>query len=171
MLDVKMIREQPDFVRERLASRGAGDESHIAEVLRLDEQRRKALTEVERLKTDRNRVSKEIGTLLAQKKSTEAEERKAETRRIGEEIAVLDRLVAEAERAREVLLLRLPNLPHKSVPIGKTSADNSVLRIWGEKPKLNFKARPHIEICEALQLVDFQRGAKLSGSGFLLYRG
>src|SRR5437899_1992143 len=171
MLDVKLIREQPAMVRARLASRGAGDDAKVAEVLSLDEKRRKALGEVERLKAERNRVSKEIGILLSQKKAEEAEARKNETRRIGEQIAELDRQVAEVEAARDHLLLRLPNLPHSSVPVGTTSADNPVVRIWGEKPKFSFKPRTHIDLCEALQMVDFQRGAKLSGSGFLLYKG
>ena len=86
MLDIKLLREQPDLMRRRLASRGAGDEAKIAEVLSLDEKRRKALGEVERLKAERNRVSKEIGVLLSQKKPEEAEAKKNETRRIGEQI-------------------------------------------------------------------------------------
>ncbi len=171
MLDVKLIREQPDLVRERLASRGAGDDSRVAEILSLDERRRKALAEVERLKAERNRVSKEIGILLSQKKTAEAEAIKAETRKFGDQIAVLDREVAEAEKLRDNLLLGLPNLPQVGVPIGKTAADNPVIRVSGEKPNFAFKPRTHIELCEALGLIDFQRGAKLSGSGFLLYTG
>src|SRR4051794_37703229 len=170
MLDVKLIREQPEMVRERLASRGAGDEAKVAEVISLDEKRRKALGEVERLKAERNRVSKEIGILLSQKKAEDAEARKTETRQIGEQISALDREVAEAESARDNLLLRLPNLPHKTVPLGKTAADNPVVRTWKEKPSFEFKPWAHKELCEALDLVDFERGAKLSGSGFLLYR-
>ena len=171
MLDVKLIREQPDLVRERLASRGAGDEGKVAEVLRLDEKRRKTIGEVERLKAERNRVSKEIGVLLSQKKGEEAEAKKNETRRIGDQIAELDRQAAEVESARDDLLLRLPNLPHSSVAIGRTAADNPVVQVWGEKSKFSFKPRTHIDLCESLELVDFQRGAKLSGSGFLLYKG
>src|SRR5256885_2825200 len=171
MLDVKLIREQPEMVRERLASRGAGDEAKVAEVLALDEKRRKALGEVERLKAERNRLSKEIGILLSQKKADEAEAKKNQTRKIGDQISELDRQVTETETARDHLLLRLPNLPHSSVPIGKTAADNPVIQVWNEKPKFSFKPRTHIELCESLQLVDFQRGTKLSGSGFLLYKG
>ncbi len=171
MLDVKLIREQPDFVRERLATRGAGEEAKVTEVLALDERRRKALTEVERLKAERNRVSKEIGILISQKKPAEAEAKKTETRRIGDQISELDREVAEAEAARDNVLLRLPNLPHSSVPSGKTSADNPVVRTSGQKPAFAFKPRTHIQLCESLGMVDFQRGAKLSGSGFLLYTG
>src|ERR1044072_1285255 len=112
MLDIRVIREQPEFVRERLAARGAGDDQKVPEVLSLDDRRRKALAEVERLKAERNRVSKEIGSLLSQKKADEAEAKKAEPRRIGDQISALDKEVAEAECARDALLLRLPNLPH-----------------------------------------------------------
>src|SRR3954453_5398964 len=112
MLDIRVIREQPNLVRQRLLSRGAGDEARVAEVVALDERRRKALTEVERLKAERNRVSKEIGILISQKKPAEAEAKKTETRRIGDQISELDREVAEAEAARDNVLLRLPNLPH-----------------------------------------------------------
>src|SRR4051812_22990422 len=101
MLDIKAIREKPDYVRERLASRGTGDDSKVNEVLQLDEQRRKLLAEVEQLKSMRNRVSKEIGALMGQKKTTEAEAKKAETRTIGDQITALDKQVAEAELARD----------------------------------------------------------------------
>ena len=89
MLDIKLIREKPDFVRARLATRGAGDEAKIDELLKLDEQRRKILAEVETLKAQRNRVSKEIGALMGQKKTAEAEAKKAETRNLGDKIAAL----------------------------------------------------------------------------------
>jgi seryl-tRNA synthetase len=169
MLDIRIIREQADFVRERLASRGAGDEAKVVEVLALDDQRRKILAEVEQLKAQRNRVSKEIGALMAQKKSDEAEARKKETREIGDRITSLDKQVAEVETARDQILLRLPNLPHASVAIGKSAADNPEVRAWGEQAKFSFKPKAHVELCETLKLVDFNRGAKLSGSGFLLY--
>src|SRR6185503_2715052 len=91
MLDIKVIREQPEFVRERLATRHAGDEARVEEVLALDEKRRKALSEVEQLKALRNKVSKEIGALMGQKKLTEAEAKKTETRDIGDRITSLDK--------------------------------------------------------------------------------
>ena len=169
MLDIKLIRDQTDFVRQRLAARGAGDETRIDEILRLDEQRRKLLAEVESLKAQRNRVSKEIGALMAQKKTADADARKKETRELGDRIAQLDKEAAEAAAGREQLMLRLPNLPHESVPRGKTAADNPVIRTYGEKPVFSFKPKSHIEICEHLKLVDFARAAKLSGSGFVLY--
>ena len=171
MLDIKLIREQPDEVRRRLAARGAGDEKLIDQVLSLDDSRRQTLTEVESLKASRNRVSKEIGALMGQKKLTEAEAKKAETRALGERIAELDRKVAGIDEGRDKVLLRLPNLPHASVPAGAGSADNPEIRAWGQKPSFSFRPRPHLDLCEALRLVDFARGAKLSGSGFLLYTG
>ena len=169
MLDIKLIREKPDFVRQRLATRGAGDAAKIDELLKLDEQRRKILAEVESLKARRNRVSKEIGALMGQKKTAEAEAKKAETRDLGERISTLDKEAAQADAARGALMLQLPNLPHESVPEGKSAEDNRQIRVHGQKPVFAFKPRSHVELCESLKLVDFERATKLSGSGFILY--
>ena len=169
MLDIKVIRENPAFVRERLALRGAGDEVHIDTVLKLDEARRTALAGVETLKATRNRVSKEIGALMGQKKTTEAEAKKTETRDLGDKIAELDKAAAAAEADLRELMLRLPNLPHASVVPGKTAADNPEVRVHGAQPGFEFKPKSHVELCESLKLVDFARASKLSGSGFLLY--
>jgi seryl-tRNA synthetase len=171
MLDIKLIREKTDFVRERLALRGGHDEAKIEQIVALDEQRRKILAEVEQLKGSRNRISKEIGALMAQKKAAEAEARKTETRQMGERITELDKETAQIEQQREALMLQLPNLPHASVAIGKSTEDNVEQRTWGAKAKFDFKAKTHVELCESLKLVDFARAAKLSGSGFLLYTG
>jgi seryl-tRNA synthetase len=171
MLDVRLIRENADFVRERLATRHAGDEANVFQVLTLDEERRRLLTEVEQLKAQRNRVSKEIGALMGQKKLTEAEGKKAETKKIGDRIAELDEEVKGVEQARDALLMRLPNLPHSSVAIGRSAEDNPEIRTWGSKPTFAFQPKSHVELCEKLRLIDFARGAKISGSGFLLYTG
>jgi seryl-tRNA synthetase len=169
MLDIKLVRESTDKVRQRLATRGAGDEARIDELLKLDEHRRKLLAEVEGLKATRNRVSKEIGALMGQKKTAEAEAKKTETRELGDKITALDKEAALAEAQRDEVLLRLPNLPHESVAIGKTAEDNPLVRTWGEQAAFGFKAKSHVELCDSLKLVDFARGAKISGSGFLLY--
>ena len=169
MLDIKLIREKPDFVRQRLATRGAGDEARIVELVKLDEERRKSLAEVETLKAQRNRVSKEIGALLGYGKIVEADAKKTETRDLGDRIARLDTEAALADKARDMRILQLPNLPHESVPEGKTAEDNREVRVHGEKPTIAFKPKSHIELCESLKLVDFTRGVKLSGSGFILY--
>jgi seryl-tRNA synthetase len=169
VLDIKLIREKPDWVRQRLATRGAGDEALIERILQADEQRRKLLIEVETLKSQRNRVSKEIGALMGQKKTDEAEAKKKETRELGERIAQLDKDASAIDAARDLLMLRVPNLPHASVPIGNSAADNPIVRTVGEKPDFAFKPRTHVELCERLKLVDFTRAAKLAGAGFILY--
>jgi len=169
VLDIRLIREKPEFVRERLATRGAGDERLVDDVLHSDEQRRQALAEVESLKAIRNRVSKEIGALLAQKKHAEAEAKKTETRELGDKISALDAQAKAAVTRRDALMLRLPNLPHESVPPGKSAAENVEVRQFGGKRAFAFPPRTHVELCEHLQLVDFARAAKLAGSGFLLF--
>ena len=127
------------------------------------------LAEVETLKAQRNRASKEIGALMGQKKTAEAEAKKAETRELGDRITVLDKEAEAVEVSRNLLMLQLPNLPHESVKIGKTAEDNPVVRVHGEKAAFAFKPKSHVELCESLKLVDFARATKLSGSGFLLY--
>jgi len=169
VLDIRLIREQPDFFRERLATRGAGDEAKIDKLLEIDELRRRLLAEVEGLKAQRNRVSKEIGALMAQKKMAEAEVKKSETKQIGDKIKELDAQVADSEVARDDILLTLPNLPHRTVVMGPNASANAHIRAYGDQRSFEFKPKNHVALCESLGLVDFERGAKLSGSGFLLY--
>ncbi len=169
MLDIKRIRDNAAVIKTRLALRGAGDEQAIDQLIALDEERRKAITEVEQLKSQRNAASKEIGALMGQKKLAEAEARKTEVRQIGDRITELDKVVAGNEAKQTELLLRLPNAPHESVAAGKSAEDNPVIRIHGGPAEFGFPPKNHIELCEALKLIDFKRGAKLSGSGFLLY--
>ena len=169
MLDIKLIREKPDFVRQRLATRNGGDDALVEKILQTDDARRKLLGEVEALKSQRNRVSKEIGALMGQRKTEEAEAKKKETRDLGDRITQLDKEVAERDAERDKLMLQLPNLPHESVPVGKSAEDNPVIRTFAEKSAFSFKPKTHVELCEQLKLVDFARGAKLSGSGFILY--
>jgi seryl-tRNA synthetase len=171
VLDIKLIRDRPDFVRERLAMRGAGDDKLVDGILGADERRRKALAEVESLKAQRNRVSKEIGALMAQKKTEEAEAKKRETRDLGDRIAQLDKEAASIAAGRDELMLRVPNLPHESVKNGRSAEENVVVRTYGEKTVFAFTPKTHVELCESLKLVDFARAAKLSGSGFILFTG
>jgi seryl-tRNA synthetase len=169
MLDIKLVREETQRVKDRLATRGGGDEAHIDQLLKFDEQRRKLLAEVEALKAQRNKASKEIGALMGQKKTAEAEAKKKETKDLGDRISELDGESAIVEQTRDALMLRLPNLPHESVAVGKSAEDNKEIRDWGKKAEFEFKPKSHVELCESLKLVDFARAAKLSGSGFLLY--
>jgi seryl-tRNA synthetase len=169
VLDIRLIREQPDFFRERLATRGARDEAKIDKLLEIDELRRRLLAEVEGLKAQRNRVSKEIGALMAQKKIAEAEVKKSDTKQMGDKIKELDGQVADSEVARDEILLTVPNLPHPTVVTGQDASANAHIRTHGEQRQFEFKPKNHVALCENLGLVDFERGAKLSGSGFLLY--
>ena len=104
-------------------------------------------------------------------KLEEAEARKLETKELGDRITQLDKQVHETIEAQDAILLALPNMPHLSVPEGASEEDNPEIRRWGSPLKVDFSPKSHVELCEQLELVDFARGAKLSGSGFLLYKG
>jgi seryl-tRNA synthetase len=167
MLDIKLIREQPDFVRAQLARRGA-DTAQVDEVLAFDEQRRALLKEVETLKATRNAVSKEIGKM---KDAAERDARIAEMRTVGDRIAELDREVAAVEERQRAVMLEIPNLPHPDVPNGASEHDNIVVRTEGEPRTFGFTPRPHWELGEALGIIDFERGVKLSGTRFFVLKG
>jgi seryl-tRNA synthetase len=169
MLDIKLIREKPDFVRERLATRGGGDEARIAEIAELDEQRRKLVAEGDKLKAERNKVSKEIGALKA--KGQDASEPMSAMKQVGGRISAIDAEVTSVDARLHEILLVVPNLPHESVVVGKNSADNPEVRRWGEPPKFAFPPKPHWDIGEQLGILDFARAAKIAGSGFVLYQG
>jgi seryl-tRNA synthetase len=171
MLDIKLVRERADFVRQRLASRGAGDEGLVDRLRQMDEQRRQILGEVEAFKAQRNRASKEIGALMGQKKISEAEARKKETRELGDRISELDKEATKVESNLHELMLRVPNLPHETVPPGKSAEDNPLVRVHGEKPAFGFPPKSHVDLCERLKMIDLGRATKLSGSGFVLYTG
>ncbi|MGD1018585.1 MAG: serine--tRNA ligase [Verrucomicrobiia bacterium] len=169
MLDIKLIREKPDFVRERLAKRGRGDETHIAEIAALDEHRRKLLAEGDSLKAERNKVSKEIGALKS--KGQDASGPMSAMKQVGERVAAIDAEVASLDGKLQEILLMVPNLPHESVAVGKDAADNPEVRRWGDVPKFAFPPKAHWDIGEQLGILDFARAAKISGSGFILYKG
>jgi seryl-tRNA synthetase len=168
MLDIRLIREKPDFVRERLAARGGGDDAKIDDVLRVDVERRKAETALQQLNADRKRFSKEIGGKKSRGEATAELENRV--REIGDQIAELNARTAAAEQEQNDLLLRMANMPHESVPVGRDAAANRVLRTWGEKPKLS-KPADHVTLGTELKLLDMERAAKLSGSGFICFTG
>jgi seryl-tRNA synthetase len=171
VLDIKLVRDHFDDVAEKLSRRGAFDEEELARVARLDIQLRDFLKEVEDLKSVRNKISKEIGALMAQKNVEATEVKKKESREIGEKISKRDQLVVTTAAERDRLMLQLPNLPHESVKVGTSAEDNVIVREHGAKASFAFKPKSHVELCEQLKLVDFARAAKLSGSGFILYTG
>ncbi len=168
MLDIRLIREKPDFVRERLATRGGGDETKIAEVLRVDAERRKIETQLQRLQADRNRLSKEVG--VKRSRNEPSEELEAQVRKIGEEIGDLTQRASAFDEEQRNLLLETPNLPHESVPVGKDPSANRVVRSWGEQPQLSDPA-DHVALGQKLKILDLERAAKLSGSDFTCFTG
>jgi seryl-tRNA synthetase len=169
MLDIRLIRERPDFVRERLATRGGNDEAKIDELLRIDAQRRKDETALQKLNADRKGLSKEIGAKRGRGDATT--ELEARVREIGDRVVDLNERTAASEEQQRDLLLQIPNLPHASVPLGKDSSANVVARSWGEKPKLHGEVLDHLALGTKLRLLDLERAAKLSGSGFICFIG
>src|SRR5947208_3212106 len=168
MLDIRLIREKPDVVRARLATRGGGDEAKIDEVVRMDAERRQFQTALQQLNADRNRLSKEIGRRRSSGEVTDELEQRV--RQIGDQIADLNARTAAAEAAQNNLLLQIANLPHASVPIGKDPSANRVVRSWGEKPRLT-KPADHVALGTSLNLFNPEWAAKLSGSGFICFTG
>jgi len=163
MLDIRLVREQPDFVKSRLATR------KIDEVLRVDAERRKAETALQQLNGDRKRFSKEIGGKRA--RGEPAEELETKVREIGDQIALLNEQTSAADEQQKDLLLGIPNLPHANAPVGKDANDNPVVRSWGEKPDLKGAVQDHVALGTKLKLFDLERAAKLSGSGFICFTG
>ena len=168
MLDIRIVREQPDFVKSRLALRCGGDEEKIDELLRVDSERRKAETALQALNAERKKLSKEIGGMRSRgQDSLQLENR---VRKIGEEIARLSEDVNLVDGQQKEMLLEIPNLPHLKVPIGKEASANPVMRSWGAKLNLD-SPLDHVTIGTNLKLFDPERASKLSGSGFICFTG
>lgn len=167
MLDINLIREQPDLVRQALQHR----QSHpgvVDEVLELDAKRRRLLTEVEAMKAERNTVSREIG------RSKDSNERQAKIdamRQLGEQIAALDEQVRQVETELQALVAIIPNIPDPSTPLGKSEADNVCIKTAGEIPQLDFEPQPHWDLGAKLGLINFEQGVKITGSRFYVLSG
>ena len=167
MLDVKFLRENLEEAERRLKTRGgAVDLSGFRE---LDTQRRRLLTEAEALRARRNAVSEEIAKLKKEKKDAAA--LIAEMQDEGARLKALDADVARVEAELNDFLLCVPNLPHASVPVGKDSNDNPVVRTWGSAPVFNFSPKEHGDVGESLGIIDFERAGKISGARFSLLVG
>ena len=171
MLDLRLVRENPAVVQAGLARRGVTLD--LAEFLALDAKRRTAQQDIEALRRKRNEVSEEIGRL--KKTGQPAEDKVAEMRAVGDTIAALEKSTGEVDEAQRSILLTLPNLPHTSVPDGKDENDNKEIRRWsllgGEPPKFSFEPKPHWDLAEYLDIIDFNRAAKIAGARFALYKG
>lgn len=168
MIDVRRLRENFEEIKEILAHRGEelGDLDKFEE---LDRKRRTLIRETEQLKQVRNEVSKKIAELKREKKN--ADELILEMRTVGDKIKAFDDELREVEEELQQILLQIPNIPHESVPVGKDENDNVEIRKWGELPQFSFEPKPHWEIADRLNILDFERAAKVTGSRFVFYKG
>jgi seryl-tRNA synthetase len=167
MLDMRFIRENPERVREGIDAKGL--KVNLGEIITLDERRRKIIQEVEALKAKRNDVSAQIGKM--KKEGKDAATAIAEMETVKARIQAIDNELREIETRLNELLLSIPNIPHPSVPKGKTPEDNQTISEWGESPQVDFELKPHWELAEKLGIIDFARGAKVAGAGFPFYVG
>jgi seryl-tRNA synthetase len=167
MLDIKVIREQTDLVRNGIKAKSADD--NIDAILVLDNQRRILIGEGEALKAKRNEVSAKVGKM--KKSGEDASAVIEEMNSVKTRIQQIDEELKIVEEKLEELLLTVPNIPHSSVPAGKTPDDNQTIFEWGEKPKNDFELKPHWDITNALGIIDFDRGSKVAGAGFPFYVG
>jgi seryl-tRNA synthetase len=164
MLDVRLLREDLDLLRDGLAKRG--DSADVDRLVRLDEEYRRLLAESERLKAERNARSKQIGEMVQSGRGSEADALKADMREVAERIKSLDEQSSAHKDTLDSLLLEIPNLPHASVPAGGPDA-NQLVREWGQPRTFEFEPKTHWELGEALGILDLARATKISGSGFV----
>ena len=168
MLDPKIIRNNPEIVREALLNRNHLT-TRLDEFLVLDEKRRTLISKVEDMKAERNKISDNIA--IMKKNKEDASEIIKKMQEFSQKIKCLDKELTDLEDKFEDILLDIPNIPLPSTPIGKDELDNIKIREWGEIKKFDFEVKPHWDLCTDLDIVDFERGAKISASGFILYKG
>jgi len=171
VLDLKLVREQPAFVMERLAVRGKQElRAAIQAVLGMDAERRALIGELDAMRATRNAVSPEVGRLKKAGRQEEAEPLVRQMRELGDRMAVIEARAAEVEEQLRAALLEIPNLPTEQVPAGGPEC-NVVLREWGETPAFDFEPRAHWDVADALGLLDLPRATRMTGSGFPLFVG
>ncbi len=167
MLDIKFIRSNPDKIKKALKDRGM--DFDLDKLLSIDEERRKLLQEVEELRNKRNTVSQQIGK--KKKQGEDASELIAEMKSVGERIKLLEEKLKDTVEQFNSLILEIPNVPHESVPIGEDENDNQVIKRWGDQTEFDFPAKCHWDLGEELDILDFNRAAKITGSRFVIYKG
>lgn len=169
MLDLNFIRENTELVKAKLVD--LNTEAPIDDILRLDEQRRELLKEVEALRQERNTGSKVIGLLMREGKKAEAEAQKTRMSEIGDKIKELDETLRQVEADLLDKQLYVPNMPGPDVPVGPNEDHNVEVRRWGDPPKFDFTPKPHWDLGEDLGIIDFERGVKISGTRFYVFKG
>lgn len=169
MLDIKLIRENPELVRENLKRRQNPEIlKKLEEVIRLDKEWRSLIAELNKLREKKNKISVEIARLKKERK--DASKLMKEAERLPEKIKSLEKKEEEYRSKIRELLLRIPNLLHESVPFGKDETENKVIRVWGSPPKFDFQPKSHLEIALGLGLIDAERAAKVAGAGFFYFK-
>ena len=171
MLDLQLIRDEPERVRQAMRDKGAGDPAVVDRLLEADRGRREALAALQALQEKINEASREIGPLMQAGRREEAAPLVERTAALKAEMEAAKEPAREAEALVEGLLLEIPNIPHPSVPVGRTEADNVVAFEWGSLPAFDFEPLPHWELTARHGIVDFERGAKVTGAGFPFYVG
>lgn len=171
MLTIKYLREQRPEAEERLAKKHFNQPGLIDEILTCDDTRRSSQLKRDELQARMNQISKEIGQLFKAGKTTEANALKEETLKLKQEIEKLNLAENEAESRLQQLIVQIPNVPHASVPAGKLPEDNVVVKSGGQIPVLHEKALPHWDLAKQYQVIDFELGVKITGSGFPVYKG
>ena len=167
MLDIKIIREKPEWVKERLKTRG--ENYPIEEILELDKKRRTLIQRVENLRHVRREESEKIGKLKKEGKESEAKALSERVKALGDELKREEEELKKVEEEFEFKMSLIPNIPHESVPLGVSAEDNVVVKRWGDIPEFSFEPKPHWEIGEALGILDFERAGKITGSRFVVY--
>lgn len=170
MLDVNYIRNHAELVKQGMRNKGEENVDQVDELLKTDEQWRSLVQKTDELRNESNTKAKEIGLLMGQGKKDEAREIIEHTSRLKDKIKDLEEDLNELKSKRDELLLRIPNIPHESVPVGKTESDNEVFKTWGE-PNKNEWRKPHWDLVEDRGWIDFDRGSKVTGAGFPFYLG
>ena len=169
MLDIRHVREDADAVKCRLATRGNGYAPLVDDLLGVDEERRTAETEIQSLQQQRNIRSKEIG--MAKRNGEDTAEIEAAVREVGEAIGRISGRLEELNGRQRELLLGIPNLPDNACPVGEDESANPEIRLWGEKPNFSFEPKDHLTLGEQAGILDFEAGARITGSGFCVFRG
>lgn len=171
MLTLKLLREQPEFVIERLKVKHFDAKEIVYQILDIDRQRRSIQTELDSCLSQQKVLASKIGGLMKEGKKAEADEVKAEVATLKEKSKQLESSLEESQKNQDKLVVLLPNLPCAQVPEGKTAEDNVVVKMGGEVPQLGENALPHWELVKNLDIIDFDLGVKLTGAGFPVYKG
>ncbi len=171
MIDLSLLREKPDVVKGAIRDKGGGDESVVEDILAADHERREVLSTLQKLQARSNEVSRDIGAFMREDRKDEAQGLIAETAELKTQIQEMEERARDVQGQVDSLMLELPNIPHPSVPRGTSAADNRLESDHGSRPSFDFEPKTHWDLAASLEIVDFERGSKVTGAGFPFYIG